>query len=68
MLVTKRGRLEIELTTISQKHDVLRERQRERWDENPYDDFYRYYRIEKEISENIGRNNEKNKFCTNRMR
>ena len=58
-LVTERSRLETELATVSQKHGVLRERQRNHWDENPYVDIYRYYRIEKEISENIERNNEK---------
>ena len=41
-LITERIPVEIERATVSQKHDVLRERQRIHWDENPYDDTYRY--------------------------
>ena len=61
-LVTERSRLEIELATVSQKHDVLRERQRKHWDENPYDDIYRYYRKKKEISDNFARNSDEYKL------
>ena len=41
-LITERSPVEIELATVSQKHDVLRERQRTHWEENPYNDTYRY--------------------------
>ena len=50
-LVTAQIRLEIALATVSQKHDVLRERQPKHWDKrkhfgkNAYDGIYRYYRI-----------------------
>ena len=57
-LVNKKSYLELELATVSQKHDMLRERQRKHWDENHFDVIYRYHRIEKEISKNIERNNE----------
>ena len=61
-LVTERSRLELELSTISQKQDVLCERQQKHWDENLYVDIYRYYKMEKEISENIEKNNENYKI------
>ena len=41
-IVTEQSRLEIEVATVSEKHDVLRERQRKHWDENPFDDIFRY--------------------------
>ena len=42
ILVTERSRLEIELATVSKKHDLLRESQQKHWDENPYVDIYRF--------------------------
>ena len=60
--VNKRSCLEIQQATVSQKNYVLREPQRKQWDENPCVDIYWYYRIEKEISGDIVKNNENYKI------
>ena len=52
-LVTEGNCLKMELATLSQKHDVLREPQQKHWEKAHYSFFYGHQRIKSEISNTI---------------
>ena len=54
-LIIKRSRLKLELATVSQEVDVLRERQRKHWWKTHYRDSYR---VDRKVKEKIDRCNE----------